>query len=50
MTYRNFEILVRIDGVIKFFDGLSALGIAEALTDIRAAYSGDVELIQYKVR
>lgn len=47
MTYVKLNIMVRIDGVVKFFEEMSAISIDAALNDIRAAYWGDVELIQY---
>lgn len=49
MTYRTYNLLVRINGVAKFFDGFCAVDLEAALNDIREVFVGEVELIQYRV-
>ena len=49
MTYRQFYLLVTIDGVVRSFDTI-ALTLNGALADIRESYFGDVQLIQWSVK
>ena len=46
MAYRNFYLLVMIDGTAKALE-FAATDINSALADISAAFSGEVTLIQY---
>ncbi|WP_448043776.1 hypothetical protein [Bradyrhizobium liaoningense] len=44
-----FEILVTVDGVVKFFEIVSDTA-ENALNDVREAFVGEVVLLQYKTR
>lgn len=47
--YRNFSILVKIEGEAKRFE-FPAVSLESAMADIRQAVYGDVELIQWGSR